>query len=117
MPAVSDHAQGRVQAAGKLESVGDRELAVACAPEDECRAAQLSEVLPDVVDDDRAGGADRVGGQPRAFQETVDGGTGKDQRVGGAPSTEDEVAKKRALRDRVGPRGNEPARTDDPEDA
>src|SRR5204863_9895257 len=69
--AVGDHAQRGVQAARELEGVGERKLVVAGSPQDQRSAAELAEVLADVVGDDCTGRADRIARQPRALEEAV----------------------------------------------
>src|SRR5919198_385737 len=62
-------------------------------------------------------GADRVARQAGPFEKPVDSRAGEDQGIRRAPAAEDRIAEKRAPRDRVGPRSNEPARADDAENS
>src|SRR5437763_16872689 len=70
--AVGDHSERRAEPPGELEAVGEAELIVASAPEDEGRAGQLAELLAHVVGGDGPRRADRIPRQPRPLEEAVD---------------------------------------------
>ena len=116
MAAVGDHAQLGAQPATEIEGVGDRELGVARAPEDERRAADTVEVAADVVEDERRRRALGIARQPCPLEEPVDRGPRHDQRVGCPPVAEDEPSQHRAVGDGIGPGRDEPPGADDAED-
>src|SRR6266540_7094313 len=98
MAAACDRTQRRPQAAGVLERISHRELAVARAPEDEARAAHALEVDAKVASYQRLRGADGVCVALRAREERLRHLGRKRGRIGGAPTAEDERPQQRRTR-------------------
>ena len=106
VPAVRDHPQRRAQPARVLETVLERHLPVAGAPEDEHRAADAVEVAARVVCDERQPRTERVRVQQRPLQEAVDGPLGEQVGVRHLERPEDDPPQDGARRrsgERAGP--------------
>ena len=114
--AVGDHPERRVQAAGVLETVLERHLPVAGAPEDEHGAVHALEVAARVVGGERQAGADRIRVHERPAQEPVHRALGEQVRVRHLERPEDDAPQQARACDAVDAPAGDPPRLDEAEE-